>query len=77
MGNEQAAVLAEGMEGGAAVEESSQEPEWPRARVRAIDRQQRWLRSVVVEELVEEPMRCGVLQAPILPSAAGKTIVEQ
>ena len=54
MGNEPAAVLTEGVESGAGMETPSEGPERPRARVQAIDRQQGWLRSVVVEELVEE-----------------------
>jgi len=54
MGNEPEAVLTEGVESGAGMETPSEGPERPRARVQAIDRQQGWLRSVVVEELVEE-----------------------
>ena len=54
MGNEQTAGLAEPGEGAAVVEKSGGEAVRPRPRVQAIDRQQGWLRSVVVEELVEE-----------------------
>jgi hypothetical protein len=54
MGNEPEAELTEGVEGGGGRERSSEGPERPRVRVQAIDRQQGWLRSVVVEELVEE-----------------------
>jgi hypothetical protein len=54
MGNEQIAGLAEPGEGAAVVEKSGGEAVRPRPRVQAIDRQQGWLRSVVVEELVEE-----------------------
>jgi transposase len=50
MGNEPRAVLAEGRAGTVAAQQVSR----PRARVQTIDRQQGWLRSVVVEELVEE-----------------------
>ena len=53
MGNEQTPGLAEPVEGAAVVEKSG-EAVRPRPRVQAIDRQQGWLRSVVVEELVEE-----------------------
>ena len=54
MENEQTAGLAEPLEGAAVVEKSGGEAVRPRPRVQAIDRQQGWLRSVVVEELVEE-----------------------
>jgi hypothetical protein len=50
MGNEQTDGLAEPGEGCAVVEKSSGEAVRPRPRVQAIDRQQGWLRSVVVEE---------------------------
>jgi hypothetical protein len=50
MGNEQTDGLAEPGEGCAVVEKSSGEAVRPRPRVQAIG----WLRSVVVEELVEE-----------------------
>jgi len=54
MGNEPAPVLAEPVACGARVAKSGGEAVRPRPRVQAIDRQQGWLRSVVVEELVEE-----------------------
>jgi hypothetical protein len=54
MGNELAPVLAEPVACGARVAKSGGEAVRPRPRVQAIDRQQGWLRSVVVEELVEE-----------------------
>ena len=54
MGNEQTTGLAEPVEGAAVVEKSGGEAIRPRPRVQAIDRQQGWLRSVVVGELVEE-----------------------
>ena len=54
MGNEQTPRLAELVEGSTVVEKSGGEAVRPRPRVQAIDRQQGWLRSVVVEELVEE-----------------------
>jgi hypothetical protein len=54
MGNEQAPGLAEPAECAAVVEKSGGKAVGPRPRVQAIDRQQGWLRSVVVEELVEE-----------------------
>ncbi len=52
MGNEQTTGLAEPVEGAGVVEKSGGEAIRPRPRVQAIDRQQGWLRSVVVEELV-------------------------
>ena len=54
MGNEQTTGLAEPVEGAGVVEKSGGEAIRPRPRAQAIDRQQGWLRSVVVEELVEE-----------------------
>lgn len=47
-------MLAKPVECGAVVEKSGGEAVRPRPRVQAIDRQQGWLRSVVVEEWVEE-----------------------